>query len=417
MDMVIIRHSTLVVRRFLRPWHIVGLMALAYIALTLWRYGGDPMTFALVGTYYDPRMPDGSIPLSKSSFDCPGYREILGLPQRQRLPGETEGYDGQFAYQIARDPLGASCFLDVPAYRYQRILYPMVARVLALVASPLRGAGTERGLIPWTLIAVNWLALVAGTGFTESLLTGRGVSRWYALSYGLFGGLMMAVRLDLTEPLAYALVQAAVLGYERGPLRARSAAGALALAALAKETTLLVAAGFLLSFALSRRWRDLIEWTIIVGVPFAAFQVFLRAWLGAWGIGSGGALATPFEWIPYRGLWSLAAVNGRAFVLIALIVAPMALIPALVALVAALRDVARRDVHPLVCVLLVNALVIPFTPQSTLREPLGMLRLIVGLVVAVIAWGAYHRSRRALNYSLFWIATLALAVNESRLPA
>jgi len=96
---------------------------------------------------------------------------------------------------------------------------------------------------------------------------------------------------------------------------------------------------------------------------------------------------------------------------------PMALLPALAALVAALRDVARRDVHPLVCVLLMNAIIIPFTPQSTLREPLGMLRFIVGLVAAVLAWGAYRRSRRTLNYSLLWIATLALAVNESQLPS
>jgi len=225
----------------------------------------------------------------------------------------------------------------------------------------------------------------------------------------------MAARLDLTEPLAYALAQAAVLSYERG--RARGAAGWLALAALTKETTLLVAAGFLLSFALSRRWRDLVEWAVIVGAPFAALQVFLRVWLGAWGVGSGGAMGTPFEWIPYRGLWSLAAINVRAFALIALIITPIALLPALVALVAALRDVARRDVHPLVCVLLMNALIIPFTPQSTLREPLGMLRFIVGLVAAVLAWGAYRRSRRALNYSLLWIATLAFAVNESQLPA
>jgi len=381
--MAAIRRSTISLfrgfdfRHSLRPWHVVGLIALVYIALTLARYGGDPTKFVLVGTRYDPGLQDG-----------------------------TWGYDGQFAYQIARDPLGASRFLDVPAYRYQRILYPLVAWALAL---------GQRALVPWTLIAVNWLALIAGTRFTEGILTGCGANRWYTLSYGLFGGLMMAVRLDLTEPLAYALAQAAVLSYERG--RARGAAGWLALAALTKETTLLVVAGFLLSFALSRRWRDLAEWAIIVGVPFAALQVFLRVWLGAWGVGSGGAMGTPFEWIPYRGLWSLAAINVRAFALIALIITPMALLPALVALVAALRDVARHDVHPLVCVLLMNAIIIPFTPQSTLREPLGMLRFIVGLVAAVLAWGAYRRSRRALNYSLLWIATLAFAVNESQLPA
>jgi hypothetical protein len=92
------------------------------------------------------------------------------------------------------------------------------------------------------------------------------------------------------------------------------------------------------------------------------------------------------------------------------------LLPALAALIAAGRDLWRGDVHPLVCILLMNALVIPFTPQSTMREPLGILRLIVGLVAAVVLWGAYRKSGRALNYSLLWIATLVLAINESQLP-
>jgi hypothetical protein len=361
---------------YLRPWHIVGLVALAYIALTLARHGGNPIQFALVGSRFDPGVAGG-----------------------------TWGYDGQFAYQIARDPLGASRFLDVPAYRYQRILYPLVVWALAL---------GQKALVPWALIAVNWLALVAGTWLTEEILAGRGVSRWYALSYGLFAGLMMGVRLDLTEPLAYALAQAAVLTYERG--RWRGAAVLLALAALTKETTLLVAAGFFLSLTLSRRWRDLIEWAVIVGAPFAAWQVILRAWLGAWGVGSGGALATLFEWIPYRGLWSLELSNLKVAALIVLAIS-MALLPALLALVVALRDVLQGDRHPFVCVLLINALIVPFTPQSTMREPLGMARLIVGLVAAVILWGAYRKSRRALNYSLLWIATLVLAINESQLPA
>ncbi len=370
--MPVTRHSTFVIR----PFHLVGLIALAYIALTLARYGGDPLKFALVGTRYDPGVAEG-----------------------------TWGYDGQFAYQIARDPINAPRFLDVPAYRYQRILYPLIARALAL---------GQAALVPWSLIAVNWLALTAGTVLLEEILVGRGASRWYALSYGLFAGTLMGVRLDLTEPLAYALALGAVLAHERG--HGRGAAALLALAALTKETTLIVAAGFWLSFLLARRWRDLTEWAVIVGAPFAAWQVFLRVWLGEWGVGSGGALATPFEWIPYRGLWSLAAINARAFALVALVVTPLALLPALAALIAAGRDLWRGDVHPLVCILLMNALVIPFMPQSTMREPLGMLRLIVGLVAAVVLWGAYRKSGRALNYSLFWIATLVLAVNESQLP-
>jgi len=105
------------------------------------------------------------------------------------------------------------------------------------------------------------------------------------------------------------------------------------------------------------------------------------------------------------------------------VLAPLAFLPYvwaeaawLAALVAASRDLARCDVHPLVCVLLINALVIPFAPQSTMRVPLGMLRLIVGLVAAVITWCVYRQSRRALNCALLRSATLVFAFNESQLP-
>jgi hypothetical protein len=62
-------------------------------------------------------------------------------------------------------------------------------------------------------------------------------------------------------------------------------------------------------------------------------------------------------------------------------------------------------------------LVVLFTPQSTFREPLGMLRLMVGLVVSTLIYAASRQSRRGLHYALLWIFTLALALNEPGLPA
>jgi len=135
------------VKLWLRPWVIVLVLALAYVGLTLARYEGDPLIFALVGTQYSGR----------------GYA--------QSDPQGTQGYDGQFAYYIARDPAGGWRYCDVPAYRYQRILYPLLAWALAL---------GQPGVVPWTLVALNVAALVGGTYFTERLLETRGVSRWYA---------------------------------------------------------------------------------------------------------------------------------------------------------------------------------------------------------------------------------------------
>jgi len=71
-----------------------------------------------------------------------------------------------------------------------------------------------------------------------------GFSRWRALVYGINVGMIMAVCLDLTEPLAYLLAgMGALLAVRK---RWWLSALCFALAALAKEVTLLLATGYIL---------------------------------------------------------------------------------------------------------------------------------------------------------------------------
>jgi hypothetical protein len=384
----------------MRPWHVVGAIGLVYVAATLIRFDGDPRAFAVI------------------------------CPDPARIASGQCGYDGQFVYAIAVDPANAAARLDVPAYRFQRIVYPMLARALGL------GQPT---LIAWTLIAVNLVALMAGTAILESLLVAFGASRWYAPAYGLFAGTLMPVRLDLTEPLAYALA----LGGVWAVLRSRVLlSGALfALAALTKETTLVMAAGAVTGVWVegrrgegrrgegrrgegrrgegrrresppTRAGREAMVVGVMAVVPFVVWQLVLRAWFGEFGVGSGGALGTPFEVVPLRGWWSLASIDVAAFALISLIVAPMAIVPALAGAWQVLRDVAQGCFDVPGGLLLANAVVVLFTPQSTFREPLGMARFAVGLVASTLVYAAARRSSRGLNYALLWITTLALAVRE-----
>ena len=360
----------------IRPWIVVLMVGVVYIALTLWRYDGDPLSFALVGTRYSDSNPQG-----------------------------TEGYDGQFAYYIARDPLGGWRHCDVPAYRYQRILYPMLSWLLAL------GRPT---LVPWTLILVNLAALAAGTWFTERLVTSHGVSGWYALAYGLYGGLMAGLRLDLTEPLAYGLVQGGLWAWaeERNGL----GAGLLALAALAKETALIAVAGLLLYLLVKGRWQEGLRLGLSTVPPFLAWQGALWVWFGQPGLASGGPMATPFEWLPFRGLLRVATVSRPAFWLLLAVEGPLFVLPTLWALGTTARDHLRGRLHPWATLLLVQAAVLPFLPFSTWREPLAMARLATGLVAATLLYGALRHSHRILTFSLAWLATIALLINESQLP-
>ena len=369
-------------RAIVRPWALVLLLATGYLAAILAAHGGDPLAFVTLG-------------------DC--FRTCRGA-DGSACPPDSEGYDGQFAYYIARDPQSAPDCLDAPAYRMQRIGLPALARALSL---------GRVALLPWALVAVNLAALVGGTAALEALLRAEDASRWYALSYGLFAGVFMAVRLSTPEPLAYGLVLGALWAEKRG--RPAWTAGLLALAALSKETTLLSAAGLALWYAWERRWRDLVRLTLVVGVPFAAWQAVLYAWLGQLGVGSGGALATPFEFVPYNGVWRIGydpSGSWAAFVVLgALFIVPTAVLPSAWALWRTLRDVARRHCSLYGCLLLTNAAVMPFLPFSTYREFLGLLRFMPGLVLALVLYAAHEKLRRPLLYSTLWIVLLMFVVS------
>ena len=392
--------------RWLRPWVLVLLAALIYAGVTLVRHGYDPLAFAMVGTRYSQGDPQGS-----------------------------QGYDGQFAYYIARDPAQGWQYCDAPAYRYQRIVYPLLAWALAL---------GQPEWVGWTLIAINVAALAGGTYFTERLLAAEGANRWYALAYGLYGGLVAGLRLDLTEPLAYGLVQAGLWIWrvqERNRASGKSQqarsrkqgadnrgltvghrvlafgpAALFALAALAKETALVAVAGVLLYLTLKQRWREAVGLGLGVGLPFALWQGALWAWLGRPGIGAGGAMATPFEWLPFAGAFRIATVSWPVFWLLLAIEWPLFVWPSIWAVVVSARDLMRGKRHPWMTVLLIQAATLPFLPFSTWREPLAMARLAVGLVAATLLYGTQRRRRHVLTFSLFWLVTLALLVNESALP-
>jgi hypothetical protein len=373
-------------KRFFTPALVVALFMLGYLGVILARGGGDPLTFARLGEGF-----------------------VNGVPVD---PASHAGYDGQFAYYIALDPRPAAVIphLDVPAYRYQRVLYPRLARLLAW-GQPV--------LIPWTLVLINLVALVAGTALVERWLVLHSVSRWYALIYGLWIGVVSAVRVDVSEPLCYALVMAAMLADHRG--RRWLAALCLALAMLSKETAVLFVVALLASAVCAAGGRGparLKAWTAALApyvlslAPFAVLQLLLYRWFGAWGLGSGGYMATSFEVIPYTGLWRVGVSNAFALSTV-LTFGLLVVAPSVWGIVAALQRLFKKDFSPAVWALAASAGFIPLTPFSTFREAGGILRLATGLVLAVLLFGAQRRSKRVLNYSWVWLAGLAFIFKET----
>jgi len=56
--------------------------------------------------------------------------------------------------------------------------------------------------------------------------------------------------------------------------------------------------------------------------------------------------------------------------------------------------------------LFANTSIMLFVPFSTYREPLAILRFIVGLQIAVILFAAWKPAPHALRNTTFWIVTV-----------
>jgi hypothetical protein len=195
------------------------------------------------------------------------------------------GYDGQFTFYIALHPQGAKQILDVPWYRYQRILEPVVIRILSF---------GHAILIPWLMLATSWIAVVAGTWAIASWLSARGRHPGWSLLYGLWPGLLVAVRSDLTDALAYGLAAIALLLLD-SPTRSRStlAAAVTALAVFARQEVaifaLMMALGILVGALpqraspdpppVRRRLVAALRFGLISVGPFCIYLVLLSHWL------------------------------------------------------------------------------------------------------------------------------------------
>jgi hypothetical protein len=350
---------------WITPTTTTFLASLLVVIIALLVNGGDPLALARLGTQYANQVVNG-----------------------------TQGYDGQFVYYIARDPQpeNVASYLDVPAYRYQRILMPLLARALSL--------GDER-LLPWMLIVIGVLGQTAGAWAVESLLQRWEINRWYALLYGLYAGFLLALVVDLPEPLAYALVAAGILAIEDG--RHTLSWGLMALAVFTKEVTLLFVAAVMLSDLLARRWSDLLGMGLVAVLPYALFQGWLGLTFGQPGLGSGGDMATPFEWFPFMGLLRIGQESWLYLLGMLIVFGPTLLWAAVLGIWKPVQFLCAGEKNMLVLAWLLNSLIIIFLPFSTARETGGLLRLACGLVLAVLLFAAYYRQRRVLNYCRLWL--------------
>lgn len=204
-----------------------------------------------------------------SGFACVGDRfHVPGTPEGEwvRLRN-SPGYDGQFFLYMCHDPLltrGLYRFLDAPAYRYQRILYPAMTFLFS--------CGKE-SLFPLMLLLVNLGALILGTFGILVMLKEANMNPWHSLFYPFLSGLFLCVLRDLAEPLGMLFFIFAILFYLKK--KVWFFGGALSLMLLTREILVLILPFFLLDALVIKKDLKRASAVLFSGLPWLAWEFYV----------------------------------------------------------------------------------------------------------------------------------------------
>lgn len=176
-----------------------------------------------------------------------------------------QGYDGQFFYAQARDPLllhDATVRLLRHAgagFRMERVAYPALAFLVAF---------GQPGAIPFALLAINVVVLLALAGGFAIYARRRGWSALWAVPIAVMPGMLLPALRDLSDPLATATMLAGLLLWRNG--RRWPAALALGVAVLTREMMMLAVLAVAAEAGV-RAWRAR-------DIPGAWRTTLARAW-------------------------------------------------------------------------------------------------------------------------------------------
>ena len=265
---------------------LIALLAALAFALVRWQTWakGDLSRFILVGRHFAtlPRLPHG----------------IAVSP--------TYGYDGQFFYRLALNPVNFSHIaygirVDQP-YRYMRIGYPGLTWLVSV---------GQHVLVPVVLVAIN-IAAVGAIGYLGGMFAQRGGLHALAgLVLPAYFGLITSVSRDTAEPLAAACLLAGLLAIRaRRPLLAGLL---LAYGALTRESVMVAVAAVAIVQVIgairgrrpARPGRDDLAWAL-PAAAFAAWQVVVKVAVGSFpllvdgGDNTGSAFITPLKAVEHN---------------------------------------------------------------------------------------------------------------------
>jgi hypothetical protein len=323
-----------------------------------------------------PRVGEGTLMAKAARERDPSFRVV-----------PAGGYDGQFYWGIAVDPIGTGDVhqaFDTASYRYGHPLLGWLGWLLS---------GGQARAAPAALTFIGLASLFAGAFVASMLGRARGSVGWEGLFVAVNPGLLYSGVHVLTEPLSAALLLGGVLAYVRGRLWV--AAACFGLLVLSKEQFALVPLAFA-AWELLRgrdRLRDAAPFVACL-VPAGLWWVYARVHFGEWFTSGDTALAAPFSgWkraVLDAGINSYSPDGARSI----MGEASLVVLAALLVLLAAAGVRALRLRGPFDPVYLLLALVVVcLAPIATtlLRDALRNTSVLLALVPFVIAGAAIRR--------------------------
>jgi len=295
---------------------VAGVYALIVVCQLI-LYRGNPTSFLQVGdrrvgpivaTIDEAR----NLPESGST-----HYSLASFTSRTIVYTDDEGYDGALYFLVAIDPFmrrGENDAFDLNIFRgtgkslsnYRRVGYTGLVYALST------GSKT---CIPWAMIAVNLLSVIAATWATAALLRRHRIDIYLAATVGLSAGMLFGFYYMTPVPMAVALVAVMALAYDRGldVVAAMAAAGA----ALAWEMSLVVTVPIALHSLLSGRYSRAVLLGLSAVPLVAAHFYFAHALQRPFWFGEASMIGPPL-WGLAKGLRAIFHV-GRGEGLMALV--------------------------------------------------------------------------------------------------
>lgn len=226
---------------------------------------------------------------------------------RDTLVLDESGYDGQFMYYMALDPLlrqfkddpqQYGLVVDAPAYRYGRIGFSWMAAIAAL---------GRWQYLPGTMAWLVIVGLALAGVVLARLAQAHGRPAALGLLVLLVPGFWQSIQVGLPEPIAAALIIAGCFAFTRQ--RYATAAVALALSLLVRETGAIIV--ICLAAALWRQGgaRRAIAWLAATAAPVVCWRLYVGSVLYP-ALGAAAFFQNPRNLgMPYEGVWTMVSAS------------------------------------------------------------------------------------------------------------